>query len=215
MFKNQKKINEDIFLKNIYDKKTKTIESKYIDGLFSRSRDSLHQREIQIVDQMLMNKLIDVDSCYLCDNTYYKDYKKYKHDNYRLFINRGRYKYDCTMDMQRELGLKNLYIFRAYRQEDVSCLLSKYIAFEYFKKFYDIKWNRDDESFYVKELNLLIVYENQKIIDFIYRCLDKDINLAIISDYTDNEENKLAIRYIKPKHEIMETIYPEGSLYYN
>lgn len=199
MIENQKRIDDNIFLRNVINKKTNTIESKYIDGLFSRSRDSLHQREIQVIDEMLMNKLIEVENYYLCDNIYYKEYMKY----------------DYTSDFEEEFGIKDLYIFEAYRQEHTLCSLSKYAAFEHFKKDYDIEWDRNDESFYVKELNLLVVYENQRIIDFIDRCLNKDINLAVISDYTDNEEHKLAIRYIKPKYKIMEAIYPEGSLYYN
>lgn len=68
MLKNQKKIDSSIFLKNVRDRKTNTIESKYIDGLFSRSRDSLHQREIQIIDEMLINKIIEVENYYLCDS---------------------------------------------------------------------------------------------------------------------------------------------------
>ena len=109
MIENQKRIDDNIFLRNVINKKNNTIESKYIDGLFSRSRDSLHQREIQVIDEMLMNKLIEVENYYLCDNIYYKEYMKY----------------DYTSDFEEEFGIKDLYIFEAYRQEHTLCSLSK------------------------------------------------------------------------------------------
>lgn len=215
-FKNRKKLNDDIFLRNIYRgrKNNKILEGKYMIGLFSRTRDSLHQREIQIIDEMLMNKLIDVDNYYLCDCIHNNDYKQFRRNNHILFNGRGHKDY-YDLDIEKELGLENLHTFRVYMNEYIYCLLDKFTVFEYLKEFYNIQWNRDDECFYIEELNLVIAYENQRISDFIYRCLNKDINLAVISSYKENGEDKLAIRYIKPKEKFLEHIYPMYSLNYN
>lgn len=202
-FKVDEKISNEVFEVIIRESRSKRVLGKQMNGLFSRTRDSLHKREIQIVDEMIANELIDIESYFLCINPYVEEGK----------MNR-RYLSSCLSEIE------DAYLFRDYRTENDYMVLNKYIAFNYFKKFYkDIEWDRENSSFYIEELNLVVTNENQPISSFIYRCSRDDINLSVVGGYSDNPESiykdKIAIRFIKPKREVFDLIYNKQSLSYN
>lgn len=206
----QEKLSEDIFKIPVVESRTKRIVDLYSVGLYSETRDSLHQREMKIIQEMILNKIIEVESYYLCDNFYNGVLNKARSNR------NSRYGYYPFKD---DIEIEDLYLFTDYRQEYEHMKIAKYIAYNHIKESYNVKWDRDSNTMYIEELNLLIANENQKISDFIYRALNKDINFAVITQYNDSDEtrhcNKIAIRYIKPRRDILEEIYSDNTLNYS
>lgn len=206
----KERLNEDIFKIPVVESRTKRIVDLHSIGLYSETRDALHQREMQIIQEMILNKIIEVESYYLCENSYNGVLNKARYNR------NSRYGYYSFED---NIEIEDLYLFADYRQENEHMKIAKYIVYNHLKESYNVEWDRDSNTMYIKELNLLIANENQKISDFIYRALNKDINFAVITQYNDSDEtrhcNKIAIRYIKPRRDILEEVYSYNTLNYS
>lgn len=206
----KERLSEDIFKIPVVESRTKRIVNLHSIGLYSETRDSLHQREMQIIQEMILNRIIEVESYYLCENSYNGVLNKARYSR------NSRYSRYYSRD---EIEIEDLYLFTDYRQEPDHMKIAKYIVYNHLKDFYNVEWNRDNNTMYIEELNLIIANENQKISDFIHRALNKDINFAVITQYNDSDEtrhcNKIAIRYIKPRRELLEEVYSHDTLNYS
>lgn len=170
-------------------------------GLFSYSRDALHQREIQIINKMIENRIIEIRSYYLCDCN--NDYKK------KLNYSRGIYELDDSYIDK----IPNIYRFIDYRNERPYNVFDKFSAFNYLCEEYDTLFDEKDSSLYVKDLNLNVMSEVQTISQFIYGCLDKNRGTAVIARYQDKGIYKIAIRLVIVKEEFNE-VYNMNTLSY-
>lgn len=207
----KEKLNENMFKIPVVANRTKKVIDLCSVGLYSDTRDSLHKREIKIIQEMVLNKIIDVESYYLCENYYNGTLNKTRCSRNSRYSHHSFGGDDIEID--------DLYLFTDYVQEAEHMKIAKYIVYNYLNQLYNVEWDKDSSTMYIKELNLLIANENQKISDFIYRTLNKDINFAVITQYRDNDEirhcNKIAIRYIKPRRDILEKIYNCNTIDYS
>lgn len=170
-------------------------------GLFSYSRDALHQREIQIINKMIENRIIEIRSYYLCDCN----------NNYKRKLSRRSSRYILDDSYMNEIP--NIYKFMDYRNERPEYVLDKFSAFNYLCEKYDTSLNENESSIYVKDLNLNIMSEVQTISQFIYGCLDKYRDMAVLTRYRDNGIDKIAIRLVIVREEFNE-IYNIKTLSY-
>lgn len=155
-------------------------------GLFSYNRDLWNGGEFNVIEKMLENKILNVESFNLCSYD------------------------DVSVD---EVNIND---FKAYHNERRYCVLEKLIAYTYLSKKYEVLLNQKGCLFYIPKLNLYLNHDNQTILEFINLCSIKNANIGVISSYgnipNDITPHSLSIRIINVK-EVFHYIYNESSVF--
>lgn len=154
-------------------------------GLFSYTRDMINNGDKSIIEKMINCNVLNITSYELTE-------------------------YNPLIEYLSYINLKK---FKEYPNESFATINQKICAYNYFSLNYKIEFN-ENSLFYIPELKLHIVHDNQSISNFIKLCMIKDIKIGIISAFKNDSiigiPNKLALRIINIKN-VFNIIYDENT----
>ncbi len=155
-------------------------------GLFSFTRDALHQKEIQIIDLMIEKGVIEIISIDLC-------------------------KYEAI----RDSSIKIDYSLSEYQRERLPDIYKKQLAIKHLQAEHNVLIDDKSREFtcYIKGLEIPIYSFNETISEFIYHCLN-DKEFGVISCYRHYGGSNIALRFIKV-NPFFHQVYNEYTLNYS